>query len=269
MNEDILIERNISKICYETANIDCSKKIHQIIPNVVNFYIKHIIGSNNIYHTVFIKTKLLELVKCYEENNVEIRRKLLVEIYLYMALCNKPVKDKKPKYKKIKLKDDEVESILVNEMKTQRKMNIIYSCIDIMYKNHNDNVWNICYEFSEMRDYVEVLKDIFNICRRKELLYEAFEKISKNGLIYSNQDYRDVIFQCLMKINYIYSEKDVFDKHMEIYLKCLNCPIETLTNTIPVQYNRISYIHDEKRKSLEIKPKQQEYLYFEKITKSE
>ena len=266
MNEEILLKCNVKEICYETAKIESTKRITSIIPNIINFYIKYILGSKNIYHGFFIKTKLINLQKSYDNNDIDIKRKLLVEIYLYLALCNKPVQHTKPKYKKIKIKAEEANNILINELKTTRNDNIIKSSIDSMYKDHTDKLWDICLCVSEIKEYTQAMRDLFNMCRKKELIVEAYSTISRIGLIYSSEDYRDIIFQCMLKINYIYKENDMFDEHMEVYLKCLNCSLDVLTDTIPLQYNRISYVHEDRRKSLEIKPKQQqEYVYFEKI----
>lgn len=269
MNEDIILRCNIKEICYETVKIESTKRITSIIPNVINFYIKYIIGSKNIYHGIFLKTKLSNLINSYEKNDIDIKRKLLVEIYLYIALCNKLVQDKKPKQKKVKIKEEEAKNILINELKTTRRENIINSCIDAMYKEHIDTLWEICIYVSEIKEYTQILKNLFEMCKKKELIIEAYNTINKIDLQYSNQDYRDIIFQCMLKINYIYNENDMYDKHMQVYLRCLNCPVQTLTNTIHLQYNRISYIHEDRRKSFEIKSKQQqEYMYFEKVMKN-
>lgn len=266
MNEELLLECNIMNICYETVSINATKRINQIIPNVINFFVKYVIHSTNLYHAVFVKTKLQNLIKCSELPNEDIKRKLLVEIYVYLSICNKPIHNKNiSKTKKIKLKED-VENILINELKTYRKQNIIESCLDVLIKSNITFVWDICREFSEIPEYVNTMEELYGMCRRKELVFDAFAKLDKHGLKYSNSDYTNIILQCMMKINYIYYEKDLFDKHMEVYIKCLNCPLEKLTDTFhSIQYNKDMYTYSDSRKSVVITPnKQQEHVYFEK-----
>jgi hypothetical protein len=112
------------------------------------------------------------------------------------------------------------------------------------------------------------LRSLYEYDNKKELLFEAYKALSKEGYFYNNNEYSNLIFQCVLKINYIYEEMQRFDKHLEVYIECLNYPIKY--SSFPVQYNRISYIHEDRRKSLDILPKQpQEYMYFEKITKKD
>ena len=266
MNEDLILSKNIVDICYETVKLESGKKTDQIITNVIRFYIKHILGSKNIYLTLFLEQKLDTLRLTTDTN---IYRKVLVEIYIFLAICNKPsTQERAPKTKTIKIKEDEAENVLMNELNTYRKENVIQSCIKVLLSTKKDILWKIAENISEIPMYIRALKALYEYDNKKELMFEAYKALSKEGYFYNNNEYSNVIFQCVLKINYIYEEMEKFDKHMEVYIKCLNYPIKY--SSFPVQYNRISYIHDDKKKSLDILPKQpQEYMYFEKITKKD
>lgn len=267
MNEDLILSKNIVDICYETVKLESGKKTDQIITNVIRFYIKHILGSKNIYLTLFLEQKLDKLRLTTDTN---IYRKVLVEIYIFLAICNKPTatQEKAPKIKSIKIKEDEAENVLMNELNTYRKENVIQSCVKVLLKTKKDILWKIAENTSEIPMYISALKVLYEYDNKKELLLEAYKALSKEGYFYNNNEYSNMIFQCVLKINYIYEEMDKFNKHTEVYIKCLNYPIKY--SSFPIQYNRISYIHEEKSKSLDILPKQpQEYMYFEKITKKD
>lgn len=265
MNEDLILSKNIVDICYETVRLESGKKTDQIVTNVIRFYIKHILGSKNIYLTLYLEKKLDKLRSTTDSN---IYRKLLVEIYIFLAICNKPTThEKAPKMKSIKIKEDEAENVLINELNTYRKENVIQSCIKALLNTKRDMLWKIAENVSEIPMYIKALKALYEYDNKKELIFEAYKALSKEGYFYNHDEYNNLIFQCVLKINYIYEEMDKFNKHMEVYKKCLNYPIKY--SSFPIQYNRVSYIHEDKRKSLDIRPKQpQEYMYFEKITKT-
>lgn len=266
MNEELLLNKNIMDICYETINVEGTKKREQIIVNVIRFYIKHILGTKNIYLVIFLSKKLERL---NDTTDNDIYRKLLVEIYLLIAICNKPNKDeKKIKQKAIKVNESEAESVLLNELNTYRKENVIHSCIKVLQATKADLLWRVAENISELPHYIKALCQLYQYDNKKELLFEAYNALSKGNYFYDNNEYNNIIFQCMVKINYIYEEKNKFDKHMEIYLKCLNYPLKDMS--VPIQYNRISYMHVDNRKSLDIVNKpQQEYMFFEKVTKTD
>lgn len=266
MNEDLILSKNIVDICYETVKLESGKKTDHIITNVIRFYIKHILGSKNIYLTLFLENKLNKLRSTTDSN---IYRKVLVEIYILLAICNKPVtREKTQKLKTIKIKEDEAENVLMNELNTYRKENVIQSCIKVLLNTKGDILWKIVENISEIPMYIRALKVLYEFDNKKELLFEAYKALSMDGYFYNNNEYSNIIFQCVLKINYIYEEMDKFDKHMEVYIECLNYPIKY--SSFPIQYNRVSYMHEDKNKLINIIPKQpQEYMYFEKVTKKD
>jgi len=266
MNEDLILSKNIVDICYETVKVDSGKKTDQIITNVIRFYIKHVLGSKNIFLTLFVESKLDKLKLTTDTN---IYRKVLVELYIFLAICNKrTTQETAPKLKTIKIKEEDAENVLMNELNTYRKESVIQSCIKVLLNTKNDVLWKIAENISEIPMYIRALKALYEHDNKKELLFEAYKALSKDAYFYNNNEYSNLIFQCVLKINYIYEEMEKFDKQMEVYIKCLNHPIKF--SVFPIQYNRISYIHEDDSKSLNILPKQpQEYMYFEKITKKE
>lgn len=269
MNDDILLDnKNISEICYETVKIESSKKPIIIVKNIIKFYMKHIMGSKNMYITIFISSKLDQLISSsYETESSNIYRKLLVEIYLMLATCNKPILDK-TKSKKIKINENDAENVLLNELNTYRKSNVINSCLNILFKNKTDVLWNVIKNVSDKTDYIASLHKLFIKLEKKELLIEAYNTLSEEGYFYDNSEYKNIIFQCILKINYIYEEMNKYDKHMETYIKCLNFPLHNMkinTNQL-FNYNRISYIYEDDNKLITIQQKpQQDYMSFDKI----
>lgn len=267
MNEDIVLNKNVVEICYESIQLE-SKKVQCIIKNILQFYCKHILGTKNTYITIFLGTKLQQL-EYYYENNIKIYRKLLVELYLILSLCKKKPKQTNIKLKMLKMSEDDVEKVLLNEINTYRKMDLILGCVSKLYKKKADLLWRIIESITEQTPYVSSLNKLYDHCEKKELLLEAYKTLSPDELYYyNNGEYVNLILQCMLKINYIYEEINKFDKHMEIYIKCLNYPLKGLAHEYPIQYNRLSYIHEEKHKRVNIEPKvQQEYVIFEKVSK--
>jgi hypothetical protein len=267
MNEEIILNKNVVEICYESIQLE-SKKIQIIIKNIMQFYFKHVLGSKNTYVTLFLSTKL-EFLEHYQQTNIFIYRKLLVELYLILAFCNKNINSTKCKVKTLKLSEDEAERVLQNEINTYRKMDLILGCVSKLYKTKADILWRIIENISNQTVYVSSLNKLYAHCEKKELLLEAYKTLSQEELYYyNNGDYSNIILQCMLKINYIYEEISKFNKHMEIYIKCLNFPLKGLSPAPVMQYNRLSYMHEEKNKKIVIEPKvQQEYVIFEKVSK--
>lgn len=205
----------------------------------------------------------------YHENNIKMYRKLLVELYLMLALCKKNSNQSNIKLKILKMSEDDVEKVLMNEINTYRKMDLILGCVSKLYKKKADLLWRIIESITEHTLYVKSLNHLYRLCEKKELILEAYKTLSHEEMYhYDNGEYVNIILQCMLKINYIYEEIDKFDKHMEIYIKCLNYPLKGISQEYPIQYNRLSYIHEDKNKRVNIEPKvQQEYVIFEKVCK--
>jgi hypothetical protein len=267
MNEDIILNKNVVDICYESIQLE-SKKVQCVVKNILQFYSKHILGIKNTYVTIFIGNKLPHL-EYYYETNIKIYRKLLVELYLVLSLSKRNTKQTNIKIKKLKMSEDDTEKVLLNEINTYRKMDLILGCVSKLYKTKADLLWRIIESITDHSLYVKSLNNLYHNNEKKDYVLEAYKTLSQEEpYYYNNVDYSNIILQCMLKINYIYEEINKFDKHMEIYVKCLNYPLKGMSHEYPVQYNRLSYIHEEKNKRVNIEPKvQQEYVIFEKVSK--
>lgn len=274
MNDDILLNGNVVDICYNSVQME-SKKIEYVLKHIMQFYCKHVLGtSKNTYVTFFLATKIQLLERASLDcTKLAIFRKLLIEIYLLLGTCKKNSDAKKKnevKIKKLKLSDDDAEKLLLNEINTYCRLDIILGCISKLFKTKTDILWQVAQSISPHTQYVKSLAVLYHYCEKKEVMFEAFKTLSQNqNYYYDNNEYTNIILQCMLKINYIYEETARFDKHMEIYITCLNYPLKCLPNDAPfLQYNRLSYIHEESNKKVSIEPKvQQEYMIFEKVSK--
>lgn len=239
IDESLILTQNIYQICYDIVKyeIKCKKKIdmRNVLKFVINIFHKYILGTNNVYPGVFLMNKL----SCLENNNEnnDIKKKLLVEIFVFLAICNKPVNNGNTNTNKKKYKLDECEKILKTELETHRREEIISNCVEVLFKTKKDLLWKVVKVIVHSNkvkcliNYVESLEYMFIKVPKKEFLFEAYKCICSETFImffYDNSEYKSIIFQCMMKINYIYSEMGLFDKHMNMYKVCLNCPLHIL-----------------------------------------
>ena len=141
MNEEILLNKNVVDICYQSIQME-SKKLEHVIKNVLQFYCKHVLGTKNTYITYFFSSKIQQLQMSFETKPT-IYRKLLAEIYLLLAMCKKNIKENNVKVKTIKVSEDDAEKVLLNEINTYRKMHLILGCVSKLYKSKTDLLWRI------------------------------------------------------------------------------------------------------------------------------
>jgi hypothetical protein len=263
MNDDIILNNNIVTICYETITIASTKKVKQIVKQILQFYCKYILGSKNTYVTTFLSRKLQNLQEVVDNN---IYRKLLVEIYVFLSICNKPVRSNGKQTKKVKL--EEAEQVLLKELNSYRREEIILGCVNALIKTKADLLWQVVLSISKYPEYIKELNILYSYLENKQLLFEAYRTLvaSTDQYIYSNSEYSNLIFQCMLKVNYIYEEHDMFDKNMDMYIACLNCPHDKLIPNVP-----FSVRHSEEPSILKVidvekqKHMLQETMLFEKI----
>ena len=272
MNDDILLNGNVVDICYHSVQME-SKKIENVLKQILQFYCKHVLGtSKNTYVAFFLATKIRLLERASSDSTkLAIYRKLLAEVYLLLGTCKKnndATKQNEVKIKKLKLSNEDTEKLLLNEINTYRRLDIILGCVTKLFKTKTEILWRVAESISPHTQYVKSLAVLYHYCEKKEFMFEAFKTLSPDQTYYyDNGEYTNLILQCMLKINYIYEETARFDKHLEIYLTCLNYPLKGLSNEAPLQYNRLSYIHEESNKKMTIEPKApQEYMIFEKVS---
>ena len=243
IDETLLLNKNIHQICYDIAKyeISCKKNINLITNKfTINFFLKYILGTNNVYPGMFLMKKLTEL----EQKNSFIKKKLLIEIFLFLSICNKPLNVNRSRISK-KFKLEECEEILKQELKTHRREEVIVHCVDILFKTKKDVLWKIIKivvnsnKIKFLKDYVNSLEYMSSKVPKKEFLLEAYKCISSESSImyfFDSSEYTSIIFQCMMKINYIYLEMGLFDKHMNMYKACLMCPLDILKEEKEQEY---------------------------------
>lgn len=236
IDEQLMLSKNVEQVCYEVVKLEKNNYCNyrkKIIKEIISFYRQHILGTKNVYSGKFIMTRLkqLELIE-----NDDIYRKALIEIYVYMTICNKPYnKTDNKNDNKIKLKDSEF--ILKEELQSFRREVVIIECIDKLYKSKKELLWNIVKVMVErskshiLIDHVEVLSFMSSKDEKKEYLFEAYRCVTSENArtyFYDTSEYGSILLQCMLKINYVYEEQGMYDKHMSLYEACLYCPINVL-----------------------------------------
>jgi hypothetical protein len=264
MNDEIILSKDIKQICYETVYLESSKKLPAISKNIVNFFCKYVVGSKNMYLYSFIATKLQQLEKKHLENNSHMYRKLLVEIYVILSICNKPVLSK-PKFKK--MTEVEAELLLMKELNTSRNLKKMLDCVNALIKTKIEILWKVSLSLSKNIDYIRNLYFLYSISPKKELILEAYTSLTEDNYFWDTSTYSNIIFQCMLKVNYIYEEFDKYDKNMELYIKCMYCPVYK-DDIINYKHKCLeSYIQkDPSPKCISIEPKPaHEVMLFEKV----
>lgn len=277
--EQLILNKNIHELCYETVQQDVRGmlKFPQLCKAVVNFFVKHIIGTQNMYPAIFITSKLDQLEKVYNNpNDKHIKRKLLIELFVFLAVCNKPSVQKqgfviqaKSRSKTKRLTNDnnnetnDDERMLIKELQSSRREGVVIPLVDLLIKTKEDSLWNIALTLANhvsnrkhMIAYVTSLQTLYHSrIQKKELLLEAYRALcSENALsmFYDNSEYSSIIFQCMMKINYIYEEEGEHDKHFDLYKACIYCPMQWLTISeekpiLHISFNEMHMKADESR----------------------
>lgn len=232
MNEALLLNRQIHEICYETVTLVARKtKAPAIVKNVVTFFHKHILGAKNVYPAIFVAHKLEVLVERWDD--ADIQRKLLVEIYVFLAVCNRPTPQDSQQPKTTSVPAAEAEPTLVKEMSGRRNEALVLKCVAALVKKHEDTLWQIVESNSsgKLNRYVQAMRFMHNaLPNKKEFISEAFKVVCNNkaAFHFNTGDYSPIIFQCMLKVNYIYEAQNMHDKRMDIYLACINCPMDLL-----------------------------------------
>ena len=237
IDETLILNKNIHQICYELVKyeISCKKNMDLIVNKyVINFFLKYVLGTNNVYPGIFVMKKLIDL----EQKDTLIKKKILIEIFVFLAICNKPLNEKAmtTKFSK-KFKLEECEEILKRELYTHRREEVIINCVDTLFKTKKDVLWKIIKivvnsnKIKLLKNYVDALDFMNSKVSKKEFLVEAYKCITSESSImyfYDSSEYTSIILQCMMKVNYIYLEMGLFDKHMNMYKSCLMCPLDIL-----------------------------------------
>ena len=232
MNETLLINRQIHEICYETVSMAVRKtKAHVVLKNVVTFFHKHILGAKNVYLAIFVAHKLEVLTHRWDDTDIQ--RKLLVEIYVFLAVCNRPATHDSQQPKTAAVPVVEAEPTLVKEMSGRRNEALVLKCVAVLVKQHEDTLWQIVETNSsgKLKRYVQAMRFMHNtLPNKKEFISEAFKVVCNNkaAFHFNTSDYSPIIFQCMLKVNYIYETRNMHDKQMDIYLACINCPMDLL-----------------------------------------
>lgn len=258
MNEITLLNQDIHEICIQSTNINISN-FKQISKNVTMFYIKNLAGIKNMYPCIFIATKLRLL---QNSCNVYISRKLILEIYLYLSLCNKPLKQPTYHHKIINKPKDQLIKQLEGYTPNE---DIILNCVHSLYKTDKEYMWNMIIKTTPYKEYVSALYVLFNFHNNKNLLFNAYKTIVSKKYYVDTSDYQNIIFQCMMKINYLYHEKGLCNNNMEIYNQCIDyMPI--VNNNENNNNNHKTKNEDENlKKHIDIIiPNVKEKVYFEK-----
>lgn len=232
MNESLLLNKQIHDICHETVNIKMKKvKPQVVLKNIVTFFHKHLLGSKNVYLAMFVSKKMQALSDRWDDDLVH--RKLLVEVFVFMAVCNRPTKENDNTGAGGKgVSAGEAEQLLVEEMRARRSESVVLRCVPPLIKEHEETLWNVVESNSsgKLRQYVNAMRHMHSVLAKKEFMLEAFKSVCNNqaAFFFDTKDYSPIIFQCMLKINYIYETRNMHDKQMDVYLSCLNCPMDLL-----------------------------------------
>lgn len=249
ISEQLLLSKNIHNICYETVQKDIQgMKFPPFSKSVINFFIKHIIGTKNMYPAIFLSCKLDALERIYNNaSKKDIKRKTLLELLVFLSICTKPspnqkgfVIDAKARKAMNEAKETNPEQMLIKELQTQRREGAVIPLVDGLIKTKEDELWNIAFTLvkhipvrdrNHLHSYINALNALYIRVPKKELLLEAFRSLSYESamvMFYDNNEYSPILFQCMLKINYIYEEEGEFDKHFDLYKACIYCPTQWL-----------------------------------------
>jgi hypothetical protein len=263
MNFDLLLNQNIKDICFDTVRISKLQKsvVHK---NIIKFFIQFLISSKNVYISSFLNNRLKKFSAC---NDKYVLRKILVEMYVFLALCNKPTDiDGFLQFTKIKLaKDIDIKHLLKAELKGKREMNTILNYVCKLEKTNKEYLWSsifhLVHDNSLKKQYVLNLFELYKMNANKELLFAAYRVLHILDLTYDITVYHKLIFQCMLKINYLYEDNEI---KQDLFLKCLTyIPHENMSLTS----NKflVSYQLENKTITIENKSKINDNLYFEKV----
>lgn len=205
---------DIYSICVETTN-KYSQNIQKISKDIVNLFIKFLLHSKNMYLTKFISTKL-QLIQIHSKS---LLRKLLVEVYVFLAVVNKPIPEKDVFNVKVSKKKDIIdEKIFLDNLNKYTKEEM-FKNVCILNKNNEDLMWKLILHVSKQKEFIKNLKYLYSFTKNIKLLLLAYDTLYDS--YYYSCDYNDIIIQCMLKIDYIYTEKEIIDKESELYATCM------------------------------------------------
>lgn len=265
MNHDLIINQNIKEICFETVRIS-SLKITTIQKDITTFFLKYLISSKNVYISSFLINRLQKLISIKEDKYLY--RKVLVEIYVFLAICNKPTDNETClEFKKTRIsKNDDVKKCLSDELKNKRDMDKIFSYIVQLEKTEKEYLWSKIYKLVSdnplKKTLVINLFELYKITPNKDYILAAYKSLYIIDYIIDASVYHKLIFQCMLKINYLYEYAEIKE---DLFLKCLNYVPH---KNISITSNKflVSYVLEKKPIKIEPnKTKTNEEIYFEKV----
>lgn len=264
MNHDLIINQNIKEVCYDTVRISTLKQ-SVIEKDITTFFLKYLISSKNVYISSFLINRLQKFPNI--KDNKYLYRKVLVELYVFLSICNKPTDNETyVDFKKSRISKDNVKKILSDELKNKREINKIFSCIVQLEKTEKEYLWSKIYKLvadSPIKKMLVMnLFEFYKISPHKDFILAAYKSLYIVDYIHDASIYHKLIFQCMLKINYLYAFSELKE---DLFLKCLNyIPHENVS--ITSNKFLVSYVLEKKPIEIELnKTKCNEEIYFEKV----
>ena len=212
--ESFIQKNDIYSICVETTNI-YSQNINKTSKEIVNLFIKFLLHSKNIYLAKFISTKLKQI----QNQSKSLLRKLLVEIYLFISIVNKPNLEKDIFNIKVSKKNVFIDEQIFFDNLTKYNRDDMFKTVSILHKSNPELMWKLILHISKQKNFIEHLQYLYSFTKNIKLLLLAYDTLYES--YYYSCDYNDIIIQCMLKIDYIYNEKEIIDKKSELYTSCM------------------------------------------------
>ena len=177
-----------------------------------------------------------------------------------MSTCNKPMKQSLKSQKVIGIPKKRLLQEICNVNPNEE---IVLNCIHTLFKTDSSYLWELIIKKTLYKDYINALYVLFNFHNHKGLLFEAYKTIIYKNYFVDTSDYQNIIFQCMMKINYLYDEKGLCSNETEIYHNCIDY-IPTITNFDDMN-SKLVYKYENEKRCIDINiPSVKEKVYFEK-----
>lgn len=212
--ESFIQKNDIYSICVETTNI-YSQNINKTSKEIVNLFIKFLLHSKNIYLAKFISTKLKQI----QNQSKSLLRKLLVEIYVFISIVNKPNLEKDIFNIKVSKKNVFIDEKIFFDNLTKYNRDDMFKTVSILHKSNPELMWKLILHISKQKHFIEHLQYLYSFTKNIKLLLLAYDTLYES--YYYSCDYNDIIIQCMLKIDYIYNEKEIIDKNSELYTSCM------------------------------------------------
>lgn len=253
--ESFIQNKDIYNICLETTH-KYSQHKNRISKDIINLFIKFLIHSKNIYVSKFITTKLKQL----HIKSGHILRKLLVEIYVFISVINKPNIENdifNIKFSKKNVIDEK--QFLQNLHGYTREY--MFKYVHSLHRSNDEFVWKLILHVSKKREFVEQLQYMYGFTKNVKLLLLAYDTLYDS--YYYSVDYNDILLQCMIKIDYIYIEENMINNDNELYTTCMkyiplkkNVTHKNICDKYPLEEKNIEINNFQKRNT--------EKLVFEK-----